>query len=267
MPIEVNRAPVLTLWAAVVAEQLGHPPETALTLGRAVAGYAARVKARNIGREERKGDRDIDTPGLAVPHITAPVLLLGKTIRLLPNADGELRAADGDLAADPVAVQRYLAKAFGERLAEVREAMEELARRYAPAELNRIGFNQWVVCHAEPGRLLGSSAIACSPSCLNSGSTAGRAARARLVIAAPDGGSSMPTTSPGNCTGPKSGGAGGPRLTAAAPRCRRRSRHRAAPGRRSASAARCGTVPPGRGQRAPACRRTRRRQTQPAAMP
>jgi hypothetical protein len=29
MPIIVNRAPVLTLWAAVVAERLGHPADTA----------------------------------------------------------------------------------------------------------------------------------------------------------------------------------------------------------------------------------------------
>ena len=140
MPIQVNRAPVLTLWAAVVAERLGQPADTALTLGRAVAGSAARVKARNIGREERKTDRDADTPGLAVPHVTAPVLLLGKTIRLLPTADGELRAADGDQPADPAGVQRYLAKAFGEHLAEVRAAMVDLAGRYEPAELNRIGF-------------------------------------------------------------------------------------------------------------------------------
>jgi hypothetical protein len=48
MPLEINRAPVLTLWAAVVAERLGHPANTALTLGRAVAGSAAQVKARNI---------------------------------------------------------------------------------------------------------------------------------------------------------------------------------------------------------------------------
>jgi len=27
--IRVNRAPVLTLWATVVAERLGYPPETA----------------------------------------------------------------------------------------------------------------------------------------------------------------------------------------------------------------------------------------------
>ena len=130
MPLVVNRAPVLTLWAAVVAERLGHPFETALTLGRAVAGSAAR----------RKADRDAGTPGPGVPHVTAPVLLLGKTIRLLPTADGELRAADGDQPAHPAPVARYLENAFGDNLAEVRTAMEELADRYEPAELNRIGF-------------------------------------------------------------------------------------------------------------------------------
>ena len=129
MPIQVNRAPVLTLWAAVVAEQWGQPANTALTLGRAVAGAAARAKARAIGREERKTDRNAYTPRLAEQHLTAPVLLLGRTIGLLPNVDDELRAADGDQPADPVAVQRYLAKAFGEHLAEVRGAMVELADR------------------------------------------------------------------------------------------------------------------------------------------
>jgi hypothetical protein len=62
MPLEINRAPVLTLWAAVVAERLGHPADTALTLGRPLAGSAGRVKARNIGREEHKADRDADRP-------------------------------------------------------------------------------------------------------------------------------------------------------------------------------------------------------------
>jgi hypothetical protein len=67
------------------------------------------------------------------------VLLLGKTIRLLPNADGELRAADDDQPADPVGVERYL-EAFGDHLADIRAAMEELAGRYDLRELNRIGF-------------------------------------------------------------------------------------------------------------------------------
>jgi len=127
---------VLTLWATVVAEHLGHPADTASTLGRAVAGSAARVKARNIGLEERKAD----TPKPRPEHVTAPVLLLGKTIRLLPTPDGELRAADGDQPTDPVAVQRYIAKVSGDHLDEARQAMDELASRYEPAELNRIGF-------------------------------------------------------------------------------------------------------------------------------
>jgi hypothetical protein len=140
MSLHVNRAPVLTLWAAVVAMRLGHPHDTALTLGRAVAGSAARVKARAIGREERNAERDADTPSLRDEHVTAPVFLLGKTVRLLPNADVELRAADGGQPGDPVVVERYLAKAFGRHLAEVRVAMETLASRYEPAEVNRIGF-------------------------------------------------------------------------------------------------------------------------------
>ena len=54
----------------MVAERLGHPADTALTLGRAVAGSAAREKARNIGREEREADRDADKPGMCQGALT-----------------------------------------------------------------------------------------------------------------------------------------------------------------------------------------------------
>ena len=47
--IRVNRAPVLTLWAAVVAECLGFDREEALTLGRAVAGLNAYSKGVSLG--------------------------------------------------------------------------------------------------------------------------------------------------------------------------------------------------------------------------
>lgn len=36
--IKTNRSPILTLWAAVIAEPLGFDWQEALTLGRAVAG-------------------------------------------------------------------------------------------------------------------------------------------------------------------------------------------------------------------------------------
>lgn len=47
--VEVNRAPVLTLWAAVVAKHLGYDEDAALMLGRAVAGLNAQAKGRRLG--------------------------------------------------------------------------------------------------------------------------------------------------------------------------------------------------------------------------
>ena len=47
--ISINRAPVLTLWAAIVAQRLGFNKNEALTLGRAVAGLNAQTKGRRLG--------------------------------------------------------------------------------------------------------------------------------------------------------------------------------------------------------------------------
>jgi hypothetical protein len=57
--VNINRAPVLTLWAAVVAERLGYDHEAALTLGKAVAGLNAQSKGRRLGMfEEPKGSHE-----------------------------------------------------------------------------------------------------------------------------------------------------------------------------------------------------------------
>ena len=47
--VTINRAPGLTLWAAIVAERLGFSHAEALTLGRAVAGLNAYSKGRALG--------------------------------------------------------------------------------------------------------------------------------------------------------------------------------------------------------------------------
>lgn len=47
--IKINRAPVLRLWAALVAERLGYEWEEALTLGRALASLNAYNKGVGIG--------------------------------------------------------------------------------------------------------------------------------------------------------------------------------------------------------------------------
>jgi hypothetical protein len=134
-PIRVNRAPVLTLWASVVAERLGHPPDTALSLASAVAGTAARAKARRLGiAEEQPGKA-----GPATPRRTLP--LLGREIAVAAAADGTLLATDPEGKPAPAApVRAYLARAFGKRLEEARDAMRALASSLPPEELNRIGF-------------------------------------------------------------------------------------------------------------------------------
>jgi len=56
--ISMNLAPVLTLWAAVVAERLGFKEDEALTLGKAVAGLNAQVKGRRLGIFKTREEKD-----------------------------------------------------------------------------------------------------------------------------------------------------------------------------------------------------------------
>ncbi|MBM4036451.1 MAG: hypothetical protein FJ291_32345 [Planctomycetes bacterium] len=133
--VKVNRAPVLTLWAAVVAERQGYDRDAALTLGKAVAGLNAQSKGRMLGifgppkAAERGGPPNkrglgeefwIEVCGRPVPAKTTP---------------GGIRAVIGPDPIDPASVQRYLASKFGERLAAVESAMKGLAAAFSPDKL------------------------------------------------------------------------------------------------------------------------------------
>ena len=135
--IRVNRAPVLTLWAAIVAERLGHDADAAITLGRAVAGSSARVKARAIGLEEKREDGNLRDAARAAPRQT--VHLLGRDLPVAEQ-NGSLYALDHGKPTAPRPAYAYVEKAFDEHLPAVRRAMEALADTLPPEELNRIGF-------------------------------------------------------------------------------------------------------------------------------
>lgn len=137
MPREVvfvNRAPVLTLWASVVAERLGYDREAALSLGKALAGLNAQSKGRRLGiykppelvkglppKKPRRGEEFW-------------VQLLGRPIPAIQTGRG-VRAVEGDRPIEPGSVERYLQGKFGEAFAPVRRAMEELSRAFSPQEL------------------------------------------------------------------------------------------------------------------------------------
>ena len=132
--IQVNRAPVLTLWAAVVAEQLGFDREEALTLGRAVAGLNAHAKGLALGvfqpspkevREKRKALPPADTITVGLLHRAVPAV----------QTDRGLRALSHNEPVHPETVQRYLEGKFAGALDAVSQAMTALARSMTPAKL------------------------------------------------------------------------------------------------------------------------------------
>jgi hypothetical protein len=140
-PLQVNRAPVLTLWATVVAEHLGHPPDTALVLGRYVCGASARIKARRIGvadeaheTEERLAQAAALKPGREF------VRLLGLDVPVKRANDGTLQVDAGGRPTSARSVRTYLARAFGDRLKEIHLEMMALTASRPPEELNRSGF-------------------------------------------------------------------------------------------------------------------------------
>ena len=137
--IKINRAPVLTLWAAVVAERLGFDRATALTLGQAVAGLSAYAKGVSLGIIEpqpelvrERGDRLAEGEQLRVD-------LLGRAVPVVRTADG-LRAVSKGKPGNPATIERYLAGKFGDRLEAARAAMAELAAAHTPGDLHRRGF-------------------------------------------------------------------------------------------------------------------------------
>jgi len=124
--IAINRAPVLALWAAVVAERLGFDRDEALTLGRAVSGLNAQSKGRRLGLFHPPGAAEAGkrarerSGGLEVE-------LLGRRIPARRTAAGLRTVGKGGRPDSPEAVERYLVSKFGDALAEARAAMRALA--------------------------------------------------------------------------------------------------------------------------------------------
>lgn len=133
--IKINRAPVLTLWAAVVAERLGYDKESALALGKAVAGLNAQSKGRRLGiyeektEEEKKEEKKKEKPA-KVEFIE----LLGRGIPAVKTSQG-LRAAIKGEEIDPKSVEKYLQQKFGDDLNDARTAMEKLAKAFTSKQL------------------------------------------------------------------------------------------------------------------------------------
>src|SRR3954451_22168889 len=137
--LTINRAPVLTLWAAVVAERLGFDRSTALTLGQAVAGLSAYAQGVSLGIIEPKPELVREQSDRLAEAEQLYVDLLGRAVHVVRTPDG-LRAVNKGKLGNPVQIEKYLAGKFKDRLEDARSAMAELAAVHGPADLYRRGF-------------------------------------------------------------------------------------------------------------------------------
>jgi hypothetical protein len=132
--VEINRAPVLTLWAAVVAERLGFARDEALTMGRVVAGLNAYAKGKALGIFHPR-PKELADKRKALEHgEQMHVDLLGRAVPVTATPGG-LRAVSKGKPVDPASVERYLASKFGDALADARNAMALLAKSRKPQDL------------------------------------------------------------------------------------------------------------------------------------
>ena len=132
--ITINRAPVLTLWASVVARRLGFARDEALTLGRAVASLDSYGKDGSAGlmqpsRKAIKERRRALKSGKRVQFD-----LLKRAVPVVRTRNG-LRALAKDRPIAPDSVEHYLEIKFGDALKLVRNSMKRLARSMSAPEI------------------------------------------------------------------------------------------------------------------------------------
>ena len=137
--IRINQAPVLTLWAAVVAERLGFDRADGADAGPAVAGLSAHAKGMALGIVEPRPELVREHGERLAGGERLHVDLLGRAVPVVRTPDG-LRAVSKGKPGTSDRIEKYLAGKFGGRLDDARAAMEELAAGQAPGDIKLRGF-------------------------------------------------------------------------------------------------------------------------------
>jgi len=138
--VEINRAPVLTLWGTVVAERMGFDRDAAFTFGKCVAGLNAQSKGRMLGiygpPKAPEGGGPPKKTGLGEEFW---VSVCGRPVPG-KNTENGPRAVTKDKPIDPAKVQKYLESKFKDSLDAVRSAMEELAGAFEPEDIDEASY-------------------------------------------------------------------------------------------------------------------------------
>mmetsp|Transcript_22265 Transcript_22265/g.35911 ORF Transcript_22265/g.35911 Transcript_22265/m.35911 type:complete len:439 (+) Transcript_22265:87-1403(+) len=137
---QINRAPVMALWAVVVAERIGHCHLDALSLGRAVSYMSIQSKGERLGLLEKK---ETNIPSSA-PNFSI-VGLLGRPVPALKTEHGLRGLRSDGSTVFPKAVKKYFEAAFSDNYGAVRHCMKVVAQRFSEESLSqnlgRLGYD------------------------------------------------------------------------------------------------------------------------------
>ncbi|KAF8845863.1 hypothetical protein BDN67DRAFT_961513 [Paxillus ammoniavirescens] len=134
----VNRAPLMTAWATVVAERLGFEREEALSIGSVYTEMNAVTKGVFLGLIDESRKKEIEPiSGERQPYVD----LMGRRIPLYQTQSSKWRALVGGSPALPSTAFSYISRAFRQTTPHVMGALHLLAASYPPLELNNIGFS------------------------------------------------------------------------------------------------------------------------------
>lgn len=146
--ILINRAPVLTLWVAVVAEREGYTFEEGLSFGRFIAALFARTKGQRLGifekeveAEARKAQKLVAPKGKRRVEQVERFEVFGMRIPGIRTETGLRLAVWGGKPIHPNVVKAYLLRAFGSDFDHVKAAMEELARAIPPDRIGKEAYH------------------------------------------------------------------------------------------------------------------------------
>ena len=101
--IKINRAPVMTLRAVVIAERLGYDHATALTLGKSVSDLNAQSKGQRLGIYEKPTDQPEKAAKAHKPREQFSVPIFGRAVPAQQTPQGVRATSDGK-PIDPDAV-------------------------------------------------------------------------------------------------------------------------------------------------------------------
>lgn len=140
--IQINRAPVLTLWASIVAERFGFDHGESLSIGKALAGLTAQSKGKRLGIFTAS-KKDITEARKRKHGDTLMVGFMGRHVSAVNTEDG-IRAVIKDAIQKPEAAQKYIESKFGEHLDEAIDAMTKLAKSYSADDLEPAAFGLYM---------------------------------------------------------------------------------------------------------------------------